>query len=239
VSDNPFKAPDAELSRPVEQLGGSIEQTLAGDAVLDFRDVVVEAWQKTRGIKGIVIGGALLIYLGVMVVGVVVAALVGFESGAIVLNAIVQVVAMLLIYPFFAGVLMLGLRQSVGLDVQFAQQFAHYGAAGGIVAIALLQAVATYIGFLLLIVPGLYLMFAVSLAIPLRVEKNLGVRDSLFMSMRLVNTRFVTVALLAVFAWVVMVLSFATVIGWIWAIPWMLMVYSITYRQLAGVEVGV
>jgi hypothetical protein len=54
--------------------------------------------------------------------------------------------------------------------------------------------------------------------------------------MKLVNKKFLNVAVLAIVASLVSTLSFITIIGWIWAVPWMLMVYAITYRQLAGCD---
>ena len=236
--DNPYAPPVANLGGEIEPFSGSIENTLAGNAELNVADVMSEAWQCTKGIKGMVIGGSLLIYLGVVVATVVLGAVFGFgDSQSVVGVALTQLVTMLMIYPFFAGVFMLGLRQSVGLPVSFDQQFAHYGAALPILVVALLQTVASMIGFLLLIVPGLYLVIALSLAIPLRVDKHLPIVDCLTMSMKLVNKKFWNVALLAIVASFISILGFITLIGWIWGIPWILMVYAITYRQLAGCDI--
>ncbi len=90
---------------------------------------------------------------------------------------------------------------------------------------------------MLLILPGIYVAIALGLAIPLKVEKQLGVVESLTTSVQLVNKKFVNVAVLAIVASLVASFSFITIIGWIWAIPWMLMVFAITYRQLAGVSI--
>ena len=237
-SDNPYEAPRADLSSEREHLGGSIENTLAGNAVLNVGDVMSEAWRRISGIKGIVIGGGLLIYLAVFVVSIVLGFSFGFDDEQSFFGvAITQLVFMLLIYPFFAGVFMLGLRQSVGLPVSFDQQFSYYGSALPIFAVAVLQFVATTLGFVVLIVPGLYLAVALALAIPLKVEKQMPIVDCLTTSMKLVNKKFLNVAVLAIVASIIATLSFITIIGWIWAVPWMLMVYAITYRQLAGCEI--
>ena len=53
-SDNPYAAPLADLGGEIERFGGSIENTLAGNAELNVADVMSEAWQRTKGIKGIV-----------------------------------------------------------------------------------------------------------------------------------------------------------------------------------------
>ena len=143
---------------------------------------------------------------------------------------------MMMIYPFIAGVFLLGLHHSVGLPVNFSQQFNQYGMVLPILAVALLQTLASLVGFILLILPGIYIGIALALAIPLKVEKQMGVFESLTTSMQIVNKKFLNVAVLAIVASIVASLSFITIIGWIWAIPWMLMVFAITYRQLAGVN---
>ena len=47
-----------------------------------------------------------------------------------------------------------------------------------------------------------------------------------------------SVLLLVLASGAVLVLASITIIGLIWAIPWVVMVYAITYRQLAGVELS-
>lgn len=234
-SGNPYEAPKAELQRGPEQTGGSIANTLAGKAELDIGEVMSEAWRRTRGIKGMVIGGGLIVYLAVIVVSLILGFAFGMdEQQSPVAAMLSQFVIMLIIYPFFAGVFMLGLRQSVGLPVDFSQQFSYYGAALPILGVAILQSVAAFIGFLLLIIPGVYLSFALALAVPLKVEKQLPVVECLTTSAKLVNKKFFHVAASLLIASILSALSFITIIGWIWAIPWMVMVYAIIYRQLAG-----
>lgn len=236
--NNPYEAPKADLQPGPEHTGGSIENTLAGNADLDIGAVVSEAWRRTKGIKGMVIGGGLVVYLAVLVVSLILGFAFGMgEQQSPIGAALGQFVIMLIIYPFFAGVFVLGLRQSVGLPVNFAQQFSYYGAALPILGVAILQSIATLIGFLLLVIPGIYLGFALALAVPLKVEKQLPIIECLATSLKLVNRKFLGVAVLLLLASIVSALSFVTIIGWIWAIPWMVMVYAIIYRQLAGCDI--
>ncbi len=237
-TDDPYRAPQSNVAETSsEQLGGSIENTLSGYAELDIGDVFSEAWEKTKGIKGYVIGGGILLYLGVLVVTLILGVLFGLGEQTIIGGLVLQLVFMMMIYPFMAGVFLLGLRQSVGIPVSFQQQFNQYGMMLPILGIVLVQTVATLIGFMLLSLPGIYVAIALGLAIPLKVEKQLGVVESLTTSVQLVNKKFLNVAVLAIVASLVASFSFITIIGWIWAMPWMLMVFAITYRQLAGVSI--
>lgn len=233
---NPYRTQEAILEHPAIGIGGSIENTLAGNADLNVGAVLTEAWEKTKGIKTIVDGGGILLYIGLAIISVVLALIFGADGTTILGTLITQLVIWILFYPFLAGVFMVGLRQSVGLPVSFDMVFAHYGAAIPLVAIGILASVVTSVGLVLLIIPGLYLSIALSLAIPLHADKQTGVGDSLMMSLKIVNKKFFTVAILAFIATVIMALSVITIIGWIWGIPWTLMVFAITYRQLAGTE---
>ncbi len=252
-TDDPYRAPQSKVTEASsEQFGGSIENTLSGNANLDIGAVFSEAWEKTKGIKGYVVGGGILLYLAVIIVTITVAVLVGVEQQSIVGSLVGQLVVMMMIYPFIAGVFLLGLRQSVGMPVSFAQQFNQYGMMLPILGIALIQTVASlpmlgivlvqasgfFILFAILLLPSIYVAFAFALAIPLKVEKKMGVVESITTSVQLVNKKFFSVVVLALVSSIVAVLSFITIIGWIWAMPWMLMVFAITYRQLAGVSIA-
>jgi uncharacterized membrane protein len=129
---------------------------------------------------------------------------------------------------------MLGLRRSVGVNVRFEDQFSYYRNLLPIVAVGALQSLVTFLGLLLLIVPGIYLMFALSLAVPLKAERDLPISDCLILSVRLVNQKFFEVAVLSLAAMGLAALGVLSVIGWIWTIPWTLMILAIIYRQLAG-----
>lgn len=218
--------------------GGSIEQTLAGGADLNVMDTIRESWERIDGIKGTVVAGLLLVYGMVAVVSVVLGSIFGVDDQSLMAGTVSQVVIMTIVYPFMAGVFMLGLRRSVGLPVDFKEQFSFYGMMLPIVALGLLQSVLTSLGLMLLVLPGLYLAVALSLAIPLKVEKDLGIADCLATSLRLVNRKFLQVLLLGLASTALIFIGILSLIGWIWTIPWSVMIYAITYRQLAGYDPG-
>lgn len=214
--------------------GGSIEATLAGHAELDVMAVIREAWNHTDGIKGILIGGMLFMYLVVVVVSLALGTIFGVEEQTLVASTVSQLVMMMIVYPFMAGVFILGLKRSVGLPVRFQDQFSYYGYMLPIVAVGALQSLVTGIGLLLLIVPGIYLTFALCLAVPLKAERDLPITDCLLVSLKLVNRKFLEVVVLTLAATVLLVLGFLSLIGWIWTVPWTVMIFAIIYRQLAG-----
>lgn len=213
---------------------GSIEQTLAGQADLPVGQVIREAWALTDGIKAPIVAGVLLVYAGLSLAVLLLGSIFASEEPDPLGNAISQLVIMVIVHPFMGGALLFGLRRSLGEPVRFDMLFSQYPRALPIVAVALLQSVLTGIGFVLLIVPGLYLSIALSLAVPLKVERDLPLLECLTTSIRLVNRKFLEVALLMLAAIGLMVLGVLSLIGWIWTLPWTFMIFALIYRQLAG-----
>jgi len=216
---------------------GSIEQTLAGQADLRIGAILREAWDRVDGIKAPVILGGVLVYSGITLVVYLLGLMFGIDPTVPqpVDELVVQLVVTLLFYPFLGGVFMFGLRRSLGQPVKFEALFSQYGRALPIAALALLQSLATFLGFLLLIVPGIYLSFALALALPLKVERDLPIVECLATSVRLVNRKFLGVVGLSLISAGLMALGFLSLIGWIWTVPWVMLIFAITYRQLAGV----
>jgi hypothetical protein len=211
---------DDERLRP-----GSIAQTLAGEADLRVGAVVREAWSHLPGIKLPMLAAGVLVYGGVLLI-------IGFfgpllEADQPGFNSVFQLVAQIavsaLLYPFLAGVFLFGLRRSQGAEVRFDLLFSQYSRVIPLLLVGLLQSFAVTLGLLILILPGLYLAQALSLSVALKAERDLPVFECLALSLRLVNKAF----------WRV-VLGVLSVIGWIWTLPWAALIFSITYRQLAG-----
>jgi hypothetical protein len=217
----------------VAWFGGSIEQTLAGNAELEVTAVIKEAWAKTNGTKGIVIGGILLASAVGALVSLVLLGIFG-EEVTLLSRAVRDLVVMLIVYPLMAGVFMVALRHSVGLPIAFRDQFVYYAHMLPVVSVGLLQSFLTQLGFLMLILPGIYLSIALSLALLLKADRDLPIIECLMTSARLVNRKFVEVALLWLAVIGLVLLGVFSLIGWIWTIPWSVMIYSIIYRQLVG-----
>lgn len=223
---NPYRAPAAELVEEPRAAGGSIENTLAGGADLDIGEVMGEAWDRTSGIKGIVLAGSFA--------GLVISLLGSAVLNVVLAPELTQILMTIVMYPLFAGIFMAGLRQSTGMPVDFAEPFNYYDRIVSIAVIGVLGSLATLVGFALLVLPGLYLTIALSLAIPLVVDKRLPIMDALTTSLKLINQKFLPVLGLMLIAGIVLMAAAFTVVGLVWALPWVVMVYAITYRQLAG-----
>ena len=80
---NPYQAPRAMLVGETSQYGGSIENTLAGNAELEIGAVWSEAWERTSGIKGIVIFSGIVVYLALFVVALVLGVALGGNEASV------------------------------------------------------------------------------------------------------------------------------------------------------------
>ncbi|MGA1370660.1 MAG: hypothetical protein ACO3Z6_03585 [Pseudomonadales bacterium] len=221
-------------------LPGSIPRTLAGEADLRVGAVVREAWHLLPGIKTPLLAGGGLVYGGVFfLLGVLGASSSSAESGVNpVFELFAQLVAGALLYPFLAGVFLFGLRRSLGREVRFDDLFSQYSRVVPLLLVGLLQSLAVTLGLLMLLLPGLYLAQALSLAVALKAERDLPTFECLALSLRLVNKAFWRVVLLSMISGSLILLGILSVIGWIWTLPWAAMIFAITYRQLAGTRDG-
>ena len=93
------------------------------------------------------------------------------------------------------------------------------------------------IGFLLLVIPGIYLMIAYYMAMPLVVEKGMSPWQALETSRKAVTHRWFSVfGFFIVIAIILVVSSIPLGLGLIWTLPMVMIAYGILYRNMFGVE---
>jgi uncharacterized membrane protein len=94
-----------------------------------------------------------------------------------------------------------------------------------------------FLGFLLLIVPGLYLSVAYCLALPLVVDKKLSPWQALEASRKAVSRRWFSVlGLFLAIGFLCFLGAIPLFIGLIWIVPMSLIVMGILYRNIFGVS---
>ena len=93
------------------------------------------------------------------------------------------------------------------------------------------------IGFLLLILPGIYLMVAYSMAMPLVVEKNMSPWQALETSRKAISKRWFSYLFLGILFSIIAGLSVLTLgLAFIWTVPLMMIAYGVLYRNMFGFE---
>lgn len=236
MTGNIYQAPGADLNVPGESYTGSasIENAIKGNYEFSIRAILREAWIKTDGNKG-VIWLSLLTYLGILIGIAVVLHFLGLgESDHDSKRVLGGFLRTFFTLPLTAGLLMIGVRLAAGVSAEVNDMFAYFDKILLLLGTSILMWLMILFGFLLLIIPGLYLVLAYGMASRLVVDKDLRFFGALEVSRKAVTHRWFRVAVLNLIIALIVILSFFTIIGWIWAIPMAYLAYAIMYRNMFG-----
>ncbi len=208
-------------------------------------DVLKEAWQKTKGAKGAVWGGMIVMYL--LLFGLTFGAVMALSGGtistdpaamfgagsAVGLNVGVQVVSSLLSMVFTAGIMLIGVRRAQNQRVSWKMVFAGLPKVFSIAIAMILQFILVGIGFVLLVLPGIYLTVGYALTLPLILEKGYGPWQALEASRKAIHKKWWTV--FGVYLLMMLIYAVSMIpagIGLIWTIPMFFVALGVLYRYL-------
>lgn len=244
----PFIAKDGRLYCP-DCLPVDPEETRKPEATprqpqygFSITGLLREAWVQTKGVKGAIWAGSAIMYLAVIVI-VAGGALLLPQSGSSGWNPLGMVVDLLfqlansaVMVLFSAGLINMGLRKVAGEAVGWRMVFDGFPVAANLVVAGILQTLLILIGFLLLILPGIYLSVGYCLAIPLIIDRKMSPWQALETSRKAVHGEwwkifglFIAMGLLAFVA------SIPLGIGLIWVWPMWIVLIALVYRALFGI----
>lgn len=241
-----YKAPEAPLKDPSVQTGeyGSLETALAGDYELRPIEVIKTAWANLKGFKT-TFWLAALVYVALsgvvaIVLGLVFGLFTGFATEGplyIISSILEQVASTLVLGPLGAGFYMLAIKFSVGKRIEVGELFKHFGKTIPIFLMFLLMYLTVFVGLVLLVLPGIYLLVAYQFALPLMVEKNMGPWEALNTSRKIITHKwFNMLGFNFVALGVVLLGALALLVGLLWAIPLTSLALATLYRDIVGVE---
>ncbi|MCP3940098.1 MAG: hypothetical protein GY710_01260 [Desulfobacteraceae bacterium] len=227
---------ERDMQEKCQKIGqyGSVEKAIAGEYDFEIGAVLQEAWKLTKGMKGSIFL-ALLISQGISFLLTFGIGYLFHDSAiaSIFSNLMVGIILM----PMSIGVMMIGINRAVQRPFSFSMIFNYYGFFIPLVLYTILSYIFIGIGFLLLIIPGIYLSIAFMFAAPLIVEKKMGVMEALETSRKAVTKKWFTFFLIGLFFLIIIVISAIPIgIGLIWTIPMGYLIYGILYRNMFGVE---
>jgi len=234
---------------------GSIDKALSGRYDFTIGGVLSEAWTLVNGSKLTIVGGMVCMYIAVFVVTL----LLGMLLGAVVpmvadpgnpegsrtmvmavsmgIQLLIQLVTMAITYPFMAGLFMIGIRRSVNLPTSFSMIFDYFNRVISLLVLNILYFIFVIIGFLLLVLPGIYLAVAYLLAMPIMIEKNMSPWQALETSRKTISKKWFKFFGLFLLLWlIVMVSAIPLGIGLIWTVPLSFMAVGVLYRDIFGIE---
>ncbi len=246
---NVYQAPESNLIKDGEQEGGygSIEKALSGDYEFSIGSVLSEAWDKVGGCKWqfflsffLYFVVAVLFMVGMsVIVGALGASMQPDEGSAVLmfLPILMQAGFSLVLMPMITGIFIMGIRRSMGVPVAATSIFSYYSKMLPLFLTSILMMLMIMLGLFLLVLPGIYLMIAYYMAMPLVVEKGMGPWEALETSRKAVSKRWFSVAGLFIILGIIISISMLPMgIGMLWSSPLYMISYGILYRNMFGVE---
>lgn len=235
-----YNAPQADLASEESSGAGSIPKALAGDYQVAIGDTLSEAWNLSKGKKGTVWLGVLLYFVAYMAISLVATLVTGQSftdpqanvgAAGLIANLIILVASA----PLAAGLIMIGVKIARGEQVSGTEVFAHFDKVLPLAVGMVLMYLLMTLGFILLILPGIYLAIAYVMMLPLIVDKNLGPWQALETSRKAVTKHWFPIFGFMIVLMLLYIAGFlALVIGLIWAIPTLSIAYGILYRNMFG-----
>lgn len=242
----------------IVQIGGSIERALKGDYQIDVKAILTESWQQTlKSRLAINLGLLFSLVLGMLVSFVASSYLGGIEmvladpQAGMLLNIVVTVA----IWPFMAGVEMMGVQHAVGMKTHAKMTFSFLTRASWVVLCALFTSVLISLGFQLFILPGIFLAVTLSLTIPLVIEKKMMPVKAVILSIQALRFKFfplLTLYSLLLASLIILILPFLLLlessvaplgiviflIGMTFLAPLFYNVKGIVYREVFGIGIA-
>lgn len=228
---------------PFEDERNAVDSGLLASEANKFtiRDTIREAWEKTKGAKGVIWAGSAVMYLVLLIIVAGGALLVSSVASTpanltqVISSVSFKTVAYVFSVLFTAGLLLMGMRKVAGETIHWKMIFKGFSCAGKIISANILQFILVAIGFMLLVLPGIYLAVGYTMTIPLIVDRGLSPWQAMEMSRKAVHKIWWKVMGIFCLMLLIFVVSFIPVgIGFIWTWPMSLMVAGVMYKHLFG-----
>jgi uncharacterized membrane protein len=242
-----YSAPNASLMQSGAIDGyGSVEKALAGEYDFSVGNILSEAWAKTNGSKW-TFQVAFAIYLGVLILVFGTFAMLGLMFGIgddtaswvvdVAMQLVSQIAYMAIATPIYTGIMILGLRRATGASIRAGQILNHFDRIVPLLITALVTGIFTVIGYLALLLPGIYLAVSYVFAPMLVVEKGLSPGVAMSTSRKAIGKKwFAMFGLMMALFLLNMLALIPLTLGLIWTIPMSVIALGIAYRNMFGCE---
>jgi uncharacterized membrane protein len=251
---NPYQPPATEEIQLLgtSAVGGTLQGGIEGNYDFSVIDVLLEAWQKTDGIKGTFFSAVLVSFVIVVGIGLI----FSMANGAILEAGVregmspsmIEIIGSIMAFlqhifkvivslPMLVGITMIGVYRSVDVPIRFSIVFDYFEYTIPIVIATILTIILVAIGSLLLIIPGIYLFIAYLLTQPLIVEKNLTSWQAMEASRKAITHHWFKVFFIYLIMAIIYIISIIPLgLGLIWTAPMKVNMRGILYRIMFGVE---
>lgn len=210
---------------------------------LPIVDTLKEAWRLTNGVKGS-IWAALLV--NGLIVGLIDGAISGFTSVmppeskvAIIIALIARIGSMLISVILTAGLIYMGVKRCRDEVVAWKDLFSGFAVAGRVIVTWLMSIILIFIGYLLLILPGIYLTVGYTQALLLVVDKRMPPWQALETSRKAIHkVWWKYFALLILMLLITLIAAIPLGIGLIWVAPMGVVLCGVVYKRVFSEDVS-
>lgn len=240
----------------MKQDQGSLQKAVSGEYHFTVGEILSESWERVSGSKLKILGGffiyviisALISKIFTLVLdakpyytaaGVYEENIEFYNSLSFYIGLSIDTLSSWLIAPVVVplslGVLLLGYQRANNEELRVENIFNYYIYVWPLVFTSILVVIFTYIGTLLFILPGIYLSIAYTFALPLIVDKKLGVWAAMEVSRQAVTQHwFMVFSVLLVLGLLTMLSAIPMGIGLIWTLPLFMIAHGVMYRKIFG-----
>ncbi|MEA1920909.1 MAG: hypothetical protein U9N52_13795 [Campylobacterota bacterium] len=200
--------------------------------------LIKEAFNRSDGVKWFFIASIFAYGVVAFIVNVILGFIFGAE-GAIADNA-KSLLSMPVLVPIMLGIVMLAIKHVRGKALELQSIFDYFVIVWPLVFATVAMYIMMAIGFLLLILPGIYLAVAYKFTLPLMADKNLGIWEAMERSRRTVHKRWFKFFGLDISLFIIVIISAIPFgIGLIWTIPLAFITHALLYHHLFDDDEGV
>ncbi len=244
---NPYAPPKAQLEQQIlnTEGQGSLQGGINGEYDFSISAIIAEGWEKTSGAKGPILL-AFLIYAVISGLVSAIQNLLHPDPGFLFQQqqfgagffwfAVTILISIPLTYPLVAGITLLGIRRSVDAEITAGSIFKAYAKTIPLSLLTVASLLLTMLGFMFLIIPGIYLSVAYAMSMALMIDRNIGIWEALETSRKAITQHWFKIFVLYLVMGIMLILACLPVlIGLIWILPLFIIVHGILYKTMFGV----
>ena len=226
---------------------GSLKKGINGDYYFSISEVLTEAWQHVNGSKLIFLA-TLFIYI--VITGALTTAIsfifdsqsyynAGMMFKGFLSDQAISWLTMPATVPVLTGIVMLGIKRAGNKEMEIPSIFNYYVLVWPLVFASILMNIFILAGFMLFVLPGIYLATAYMFTLPLIVDKNLQFFEAMETSRKAVTKHwFKLFGLNLAVVFIIGISAIPAGIGLFWTIPLAFIANGILYRKIFGYETG-
>ena len=245
---NPYTPPKAQLERQTlnTEGQGTLQRGIRGQYDFSIRAIIAEGWEKTSGAKGTILL-AFVIYIVIAAIVNVILTMIFPDPNALFQQsqfgmgffwvAVTTLISIPFTYPIMAGITLLGIRRSVNADITAGSVFQAYVKTIPLTLLSIGLMLLTMLGYVLLIIPGIYLSVAYLMSFALVMDRNMGFWEALETSRKAITKHWFKIFFLYLVMGIIFIIACLPIfIGLIWALPLFTIVHGILYKIMFGVK---